>query len=62
MALDRQAQPGHGGDARRIAGARQSASFFAPMKPRDVSTPAICARLSMRMPFTSQFWMMSTPR
>ena len=36
-------------------------SFLQPMKPRLVSTPTTLP-FSMRMPVTSQFWMMSTPR
>jgi hypothetical protein len=48
------------GKLRRIAGAA-NASLRQPTKPRVVSTPT-ARPLSMRMPVTSQFWMMSTPR
>ena len=36
-------------------------TFFALIKPREVSTPTQ-APCSMRNPVTSQFWMISTPR
>ena len=36
--------------------------FFVAMAPRVVSTPATAPDASRRMPVTSQFWMMSTPR
>ena len=36
--------------------------FLAPMKPRVVSTPVTWPFGERRMPVTSQFWMMCTPR
>ena len=60
MALDRQPQAGHRGDARGVAGAGQRHLLGAD-EARAVSTP-MTRPFSMRMPVTSQFWMMSTPR
>ena len=37
-------------------------TFFAPMKPRVVSTPVTRPSGARLMPVTSQFWMMWTPR
>ena len=46
---------------REVLPATASPIFFAPMKPRMVSTP-VARPASVRMPVTSQFWMRSTPR
>ena len=42
--------------------AAETATFFALMKPRAVSTPETRPEASRRIAVTGQFWMMSTPR
>jgi hypothetical protein len=60
MAFDRQLDAGHGGDFRRVAG-RGEAQFLAGDEAAG-GLHALTLPLSTRMPVTSQFWMMSTPR
>src|SRR5690349_8579150 len=60
MAFEGKAQSRHGREHAGMASG-DAATFFAPMKPFDVSTPRT-RPWSMRKPVTSQFWMMSMPR